>query len=180
MVGFANRCRDLYWRDQAWLDLLFAHHRGVSRAKIFPYLREQAHAFEIGYRAAQLPRRFLRPWLTQVRSLDKHWDRLIGLIYESPEAPTDFLTLDTGTFLDFFVRCLDRFNRPLLLIERPVPPDMRERLLMIGRLKKEGWPLIGYVQRPLTNPTDATLYGEEVAATRLDFTRPDPDLFPRP
>ncbi|MDE1171022.1 MAG: family 1 glycosylhydrolase [Verrucomicrobium sp.] len=278
-VSFNNYCNDLYWFDQGWLDLLFARAQGVPRGRLSAHLREQAGAFEASLLRARIPIRSpLRRWLgealkrahhglARLCAIDESWERLADLVYESPDAPVDFLAIDyydpfvahalrwphwndedplqktrrrpfrerlfDGMMakwwdwkvlpegLDFFLRAVERFHLPVLIaengmatrsdLERHHPrPDglrrsdyIRQHLAVVRRMKRDGWPLIGYLHWSLVDnyewgtyaprfglfttarepsPGDdaAAAYAEEIAATRLDFSRPDPDFFPRP
>ncbi len=92
--------------DQGWLDLLFAHARGIPRARVFPYLWEQAWIMDEAFRREKLPIRPAPPrWagqllkglhhlVTYAYSFDEPWGRLLDLIYETPEVPLDYVAID--------------------------------------------------------------------------------------
>jgi beta-glucosidase/6-phospho-beta-glucosidase/beta-galactosidase len=106
MVSFNNYCSDLYWSDTALLDLLFAPARKVPRQLVRDDLAERARAFDARFNAARLfpmqgPRYYLGQWLKQAHHLAarhafRHaaWDRLIALLYESPDVPLDYVAFD--------------------------------------------------------------------------------------
>jgi len=105
-VSFNNYSSDLYWSDTAILDLLFAPSRHVPRQTLRDDLSERAHAFDARFNAARLfprigPRYFFGQWIKRFhhtvarRGLSMPcWDRLIGLLYQRPEVPLDYIAFD--------------------------------------------------------------------------------------
>jgi beta-glucosidase/6-phospho-beta-glucosidase/beta-galactosidase len=106
LVSFNNYCSDLYWNDQAWLDLMFAAHRRIPREKVFSHLWECAWAFDRSFDEARIP---IRPWVRRISgemikkaqhfmayacSFDSEWSRLADLIYETDRVPLDYLAID--------------------------------------------------------------------------------------
>ena len=106
MVTFNNYCSDLYWNDQAWLDVLCAPSHGVEREHLFPWLWERAWALDEAFQKARLPiRPRLRRWCGEVLkkihylvayacSFERAWGRLLDVVYESKEPALDYLAID--------------------------------------------------------------------------------------
>lgn len=106
LVGFNNYANNLYWLDQAWLDLLHCPYRGIPRQKIFSHLWENARRCDRDFRRAQLPTlsflrrvvgsaiRTLQHFLAYASSLGDTWDRLVEVIYSSPTRPLDYVAFD--------------------------------------------------------------------------------------
>jgi beta-glucosidase len=105
-VSFNNYCSDLYWNDQAWLDLLFARQNRVPRAHLFRHLWERAWAFDREFQEADLP---IKPWQRRLAgnalkkaqhfmayacSFDTAWVRLVDLLYQTRKVPLDYLAID--------------------------------------------------------------------------------------
>jgi beta-glucosidase len=106
MVSFNNYSSDLYWGDNAMLDLLFSASRGVPIGEVRKDLMERAHAFDQRFNAAKLfpiygPRYFLGQWLKHFHHLvarrgfhSPAWDRVLAVLYQRSEAPLDYVAFD--------------------------------------------------------------------------------------
>jgi beta-glucosidase/6-phospho-beta-glucosidase/beta-galactosidase len=106
LVAFNNYANNLYWLDQAWLDLLYCPFRGVPRQKIFSHLWENARRCDREFQRARFPTvSFLRKvlgrgiktvqhFLAYASSLGDTWDRLVEVIYSSPTPPLDYVAFD--------------------------------------------------------------------------------------
>ena len=145
-VSFNNYCSDLYWTDQAWIDLLFAPSRGIGRHHLFPYLWKQAWTFEEAFRKEELPiRSRVRFWLGEALkkihhlvayacSFERAWVRLLDVIYDPdfPGAPLDYIAID---YYDPFIAHVLRWPRWNDLSHKhrqhpmSVTPPFHERLL---------------------------------------------------
>ncbi len=106
LVGFNNYANNLYWLDQAWLDLLHCRHRGIPKQKIFSHLWENARRLDQEFGRARFPtlslsRRVLgsaiktvQHFLAYAYSLGDTWDRLVEAIYSAPTRPLDYVAFD--------------------------------------------------------------------------------------
>ena len=106
MVSFNNYASDLYWGDNAMLDMLFSQSRGVPIELVRKDLMARAHEFDDRFNAAKLfptrgPRWFLGQWLKHVHHLLARrafrfpaWDGVLKLLYERPEVPLDYIAFD--------------------------------------------------------------------------------------
>ncbi|WP_202214849.1 family 1 glycosylhydrolase [Methylacidimicrobium sp. AP8] len=106
LVGFNNYANNLYWLDQAWLDLLHCQHRGIPKQRIFSHLWENARRLDREFGRARFPtlslgRRFLgsaikmlQHFLAYACSLGDSWDRLVDVLYSSPRRPLDYIAFD--------------------------------------------------------------------------------------
>ena len=107
MVSFNNYASDLYWSDNAMIDVLFSASRGVPIDGVRKDLMKRAHAFDTEFNAAKLfplqgPRYFLGQWLKHFHHLLARrafsysaWDSLLELLYERPdEVPLDYIAFD--------------------------------------------------------------------------------------
>jgi beta-glucosidase len=107
MVSFNNYCSDLYWGDNAMVDLLFAPSRGVPIEDVRKDLMVRAHAFDALFNSAKLfplqgPRYFVGQWMKYFHHvLAKRafsltaWDRLLKVLYErKDEVPLDYIAFD--------------------------------------------------------------------------------------
>jgi beta-glucosidase len=106
MVSFNNYASDLYWGDNAMLDMLFAPARGVPIENVRKDLMKRAHEFDARFNAAKLfpmhgPRYFLGQWLKHFHHLlaarafsYAAWDRVLAVLYEQPKVPLDFIAFD--------------------------------------------------------------------------------------
>ncbi len=160
MVSFNNYCSDLYWADQAWLDLLFAPSRGIQRGQLFNYLWKQARSIDQAFRRSTLPiRPRLRYWSGQIlkklhhlaaltHSLEKSWVRLLDVLYsESGEShpPLDYIAFD---YYDPFIAHVLRWPRGHDLFHKhrqlpmPIRPPFHERFLDSITNKWWDWKLL--------------------------------------
>jgi beta-glucosidase len=106
MVSFNNYCSDLYWGDNAMLDMLFAPSRGVPIESVRKDLMVRAHEFDTRFNSAKLfplrgPRYFLGQGLKHFHHLLARrafsfvaWDRVLKVLYERPEVPLDYIAFD--------------------------------------------------------------------------------------
>ncbi len=146
-VSFNNYSSDLYWNDQAWLDLLFAPSLGISRKQLFPYLWKQTRMLDEAFRKARLPiRPIFRFWSGELLKklhhllafaccLEPAWRRLLDVLYDPREAvqPTlDYIAFD---YYDPFIahalrwpRWNDLFHKHRHLQMTTLPP-FHERLM---------------------------------------------------
>jgi len=144
-VSFNNYCSDLYWNDQAWLDLLFAPSRGIPRNGLFPYLWKQTWALDDAFHKAHLPiRPWFRYWLGEMLkklhhfvayacSFETAWSRLLDLLYDESEtkAPLDYIALD---YYDPFIAHALRWPRGGDLFHKHRADPMRSRPQFLDRL----------------------------------------------
>jgi beta-glucosidase len=106
MVSFNNYASDLYWGDNAMLDLVFAQARQVPIENVRKDLMQRAHAFDARFNSAKLfplhgPRYFVGQWMKHFHHVLAErafryaiWDRLLALLYEKPEVPLDYIAFD--------------------------------------------------------------------------------------
>jgi beta-glucosidase/6-phospho-beta-glucosidase/beta-galactosidase len=106
MVSFNNYASDLYWGDNAMLDMLFSQARGVPMNEVRRDLMTRAHEFDEKFNAAKLfPLRGLRYFLGQGLKKIHHllarhgfaygaWNRVLKVLYERPEVPLDYIASD--------------------------------------------------------------------------------------
>jgi len=107
MVSFNNYASDLYWGDNALVDLVFAPSRGVPMASVRKHLMERAHEFDTRFNAAKLfpmhgPRYFIGQWMKHFGHVlarrafsSPAWDRLLAVLYQHPaEIPLDYIAFD--------------------------------------------------------------------------------------
>jgi beta-glucosidase/6-phospho-beta-glucosidase/beta-galactosidase len=118
MVSFNNYCSDLYWSDAAWVDLFFCPQEKVDRQHVLTHLKEKARHYDAAFVESKIiSRRSGRYWLGQglkkihyyfSEVLVRHpaWQRLLDLIYASPQPLLDFLAMD---YYDPFVAHAFRF-----------------------------------------------------------------------
>jgi beta-glucosidase/6-phospho-beta-glucosidase/beta-galactosidase len=150
-VSFNNYCSDLYWNDMAWIDLLVAPSRGITRHQLFPYLWKQTWKFDEAFRAAHLPiQPRLRYWVGQTLKklhhlvavaccFDEACQRLVKVLYDNSDNPSeplvppiDYLALD---YYDPFVAHALRWPRWNDLFHKhrhepkPATPSLHERFL---------------------------------------------------
>ncbi len=107
MVSFNNYASDLYWGDNALVDLVFLPSRGVPLQSVRDDLMKRAHAFDAKFNAAKLfplhgPRYFIGQWMKHFGHVmakrafsSPAWDRLLNVLYQRPnEVPLDYIAFD--------------------------------------------------------------------------------------
>jgi beta-glucosidase/6-phospho-beta-glucosidase/beta-galactosidase len=107
MVSFNNYASDLYWGDNAMVDLVFAPSRRVPMASVRKDLMQRAHDFDDRFNAAKLfpmhgPRYFIGQWMKHFGHVlakrafrSTAWDRVLAVLYQRPgEIPLDYIAFD--------------------------------------------------------------------------------------
>jgi beta-glucosidase/6-phospho-beta-glucosidase/beta-galactosidase len=146
-VSFNNYSSDLYWHDQAWMDLIFAPSRGIAREHLFYHLWKQTWMLDDAFLKARLPiRPMLRFCCGEVLKKLHHlvayacfqepaWNRLLDVLYDPSEGthpPLDYIAFD---YYDPFIAHALRWPRWNDLFHkhrhRPMPdlPPFNERFL---------------------------------------------------
>ena len=159
-VSFNNYSSDLYWNDQAWMDLMFAPSRGISRDHLFPYLWKQTWMLDEAFHKARLPiRPMVRFWSGELLKKLHHlvayactfgpaWNRLLDVLYDPAESalpPMDYIAFD---YYDPFIAHALRWPRWNDLFHKhrhqPVPrtPPFHERLIESITNKWWDWRLL--------------------------------------
>ena len=159
-VSFNNYCSDLYWNDQAWMDLLFARSRGIAREHLMSHLWKQTWILDSAFLKARLPiRPMIRFWLGELLKKLHHlvafsytsepaWKQLLDVLYdpaEADQAPLDYIAFD---YYDPFIAHALRWPRWNDLFHKhrhqhvPIPPPFHERLLESITNKWWDWRLL--------------------------------------
>ncbi|MDZ4788853.1 MAG: family 1 glycosylhydrolase [Blastochloris sp.] len=107
MVTFNNYTSDLYWLDQALMDIMLAPEKGVAREDVPDWLYDRCQTYRENFRQADLPfRRGPAYWLgILVKGIqyivgplvirDMGFKELLKVIYESPEGKCmDYIAFD--------------------------------------------------------------------------------------
>ena len=106
MVSFNNYASDLYWGDNAMLDMIFAPSRGVPIEDVRKDLMIRAHEFDQRFNEADLfrrrgPRWFLGQVLKEIHHhlarlafFSNAWDGVLKVLYENKKVPLDFIAFD--------------------------------------------------------------------------------------
>ena len=105
-VSFNNYSSDLYWGDNAMLDMLFAPSRGVPIEQVRKHLMTRAHEFDDQFNAAKLfpmhgPRYVIGQGLKHIHHLMARrafsfvaWDRVLKVLYTHDKVPLDYIAFD--------------------------------------------------------------------------------------
>jgi beta-glucosidase len=106
MVTFNNYCSDIYWFDQAWVEMFHCAARGVPRGEVFQAVQERGRDFDAAFLAEELPMRHgiryrtgqflksLQHRLVKPLSMSGAWDALLDLIYQAGEPLLDYIAFD--------------------------------------------------------------------------------------
>jgi beta-glucosidase len=145
MVSFNNYTSDLYWMDQALMDVMLAPSSGVPQSEIPQWLYERFQSYREAFRQADLPfYRGIAYWLSLglkgLHNLIGHhlirrhsYHALFQVLYERPEEkPLDYIAFD---YYDPFVGHSLRWPR----LEEWLTPQRNLHSWFLNNLSSKTW-----------------------------------------